>query len=187
VNIAKTPATSPFKPSSNRKYHPETSIISQRGSPNHFAFFQNAHLRIPGVPANLVQSLKNALSLENALALPGLPERTRIWLEEISTSPELQPVMFDSSRLLFRTTLDRLEGYCEGKIKRLMLNLQCPEQQKYVDMDGELRILLKGVAGSGKTTIGIYRAIRLAVQGRRVLLLTFSHTYLLGLQINIIK
>ena len=37
-------------------------------------------------------------------------------------------------------------------------------------------ILLKGVAGSGKTTVGIYRAIRLAQQGRRVLVLTYNRT-----------
>jgi len=149
--------------------------VLKLGSSNRFTYFQNAHLRILGVPANLVQSLKNAPSIEDALALPGLPERTRQWLEEISTSPDLEPVMFDSSRLLFRTTLDHLEGYCEGKIKQLMLNLQRPEQQKYVDMEGEARILLKGAAGTGKTTIGIYRAIRLAAQGRRVVVVTFSH------------
>ena len=154
----------------------KANIVPKHGSSNRFTYFQNAHLRILAVPANVVQSLKNASSIEDALALPGLPERTRLWLEEISTSPDLAPVMFDSSRLLFRTTLDRLEGYCEGKIKRLMLNLQRPEQQKYVDMEGEPRILLKGTAGSGKTTVGIYRAIRLAAQGRHVIVVTFSHT-----------
>jgi len=154
----------------------ENPVVPKYGSTNCYTYFQNAHLRILGVPANLIQSLKNAPSIEDALELPGLPERTRLWLEEISTSPDLEPVMFDSSRLLFRTTLDRLEGYCQGKIKRLMLNLQRPEQQKYVDMDGEPRILLKGGAGTGKTTVGIYRAIRLAAQGRRVIVLTFSHT-----------
>ena len=37
-------------------------------------------------------------------------------------------------------------------------------------------ILLKGAAGSGKTTVGIYRAIRLAEQGRNVMILTYNHT-----------
>ncbi len=154
----------------------QTTEVREQGSSNRFTFFQNAHLRILGVPSNLVHSIKSASSIEEALALPGLPERTRLWLEEISTSVELEPVMFDSSRLLFRTTLDKLEGYCAGKIKRLMLNLQRPEQQKYVDLEGEPLILLKGAAGSGKTTLGIYRAIRLASQGRRVLVLAFNHT-----------
>jgi len=124
----------------------------------------------------LIQQLKNAPSIEDALALPGLSLQTRLWLEELSTSPDLEPVLFDPSRLLFRTTLDRLEGYCEGKIKRLMLNLKQPEQQRYVDIERTPLILLKGVAGSGKTTVGIYRAIRLAGQGRRVLVLTYNRT-----------
>ena len=153
-----------------------TPLELNTGSPNCFAFFQNAHLRILGVPADLIQQLKKAPSIEAALALPGLALQTRLWLEELSTSPDLETVLFDPSRLLFRTTLDRLEGYCEGKIKRLMLNLQRPEQQRYVDIDRTPLILLKGAAGSGKTTVGIYRAIRLASEGRRVLVLTYNST-----------
>nr|HET6902213.1 ATP-dependent helicase [Ktedonobacteraceae bacterium] len=155
---------------------PSDSVIEQEGSPNHFARFQIAHLRILGVPSHLVGPMKAAPSLEQALAMPGLPEQTRSWLEELSTSTELEKVMFDSTRLLYRSTLDLLEGYCEGKIKRLMLNLQRPEQQQFVEMERTPLILLKGAAGSGKTTVGIYRAIRLAGQGRNVMILTYNHT-----------
>lgn len=169
----KKPAFDPsaFKNAGPVSIHPPAMQI---GTPNAFAYFQNAHLRILGVPSHLVGPLKRAASLEVALELPGLPEKTRIWLEELSTSTDLEDVMFDSSRLLYRSTLNRFEGYCEGKIKRLMLNLQRPEQQQYVDMERSPLILLKGSAGSGKTTVGIYRAIRLAEQGRRVLVLTFN-------------
>ena len=155
---------------------PLDTVIEQTGSPNHFARFQIAHLRILGVPSHLVGPMKAASSLEQALAMPGLPEQTRSWLEELSTSAELEKVMFDSTRLLYRSTLDLLEGYCEGKIKRLMLNLQRPEQQQFVEMERTPLILLKGAAGSGKTTVGIYRAIRLAEQGRNVMILTYNHT-----------
>ncbi len=146
-----------------------------RGHQTIFTSSKTSHLRILGVPSHLIPTLKAASSLEEVLTLPGLSEHTRFWLEELSTSPVLHEVRFDSSHLLFRTTLDRLEGYCEGKIKQLMLNLQ-PEQQQYIDMEYTPLILLKGVAGSGKTTVGIYRAIRLAEQGRHVLMLTFSKT-----------
>lgn len=187
MEMPESPSTPPVAPSSRPPVHQtalfypgqaETLASAQepQGTPNGFAYFQAAHLRVLGVPAHLIQPLKNAPSLEKALSLPGLPERTRLWLEELSTSPELEEVMFDSSRLLFRTTLDRFEGYCEGKIKRLMLNLQRPEQQQYVDMERAPLILLKGAAGSGKTTVGVYRAIRLAEQGRRVLVLTYNRT-----------
>ena len=165
-----------FETPSIRHTVPATPILSQKGTPNAFALFQNAHLRVLGVPSSLVQPVKKASSLEDALAIDGLPAQTRLWLEELSTSTELEEVMFDSSRLLYRSTLDQLEGYCEGKIKRLMLNLQRPEQQQYVDMERAPLILLKGAAGSGKTTVGIYRAIHLAEQGRRVLVLTYNHT-----------
>ncbi len=151
---------------------PNTPV--QKGSSNHFAFFQDAHLRVLGVPVQLVQRLKAAPSLEAALDLEELPDRTRIWLMEISTSPAFKHIVYDSSLLLYRTTLDHLEGYCERKIKRLMLNLQRPEQQKYVDMEHAPLFVLRGVAGSGKTTVGAYRAIRLAKKGRRVLMLTFN-------------
>lgn len=129
------------------------SAAMQIGTPNAFAYFQNAHLRILGVPSHLVGPLKRAASLESALELPGLPELTRVWLEELSTSTDLEDVMFDSSRLLYRSTLNRFEGYCEGKIKRLMLNLQRPEQQQYVDMERSPLILLKGSAGSCRPDI----------------------------------
>jgi superfamily I DNA/RNA helicase/mRNA-degrading endonuclease YafQ of YafQ-DinJ toxin-antitoxin module len=176
-----SPAVKPQKP----RFEPSPATYtlpmqmggSQQGSPNHFTYFQNAHLRVLGVPVHMVEPLKQAPTLESALSLPGLPVRTRLWLEELSTSTEFGEIMFDSSRLLYRSTLDRLEGYCEGKIKRLMLNLQRPEQQQYVDMErGAPLILLKGAAGSGKTTVGIYRAIHMAEQGRRVLVLTYSTT-----------
>ena len=37
-------------------------------------------------------------------------------------------------------------------------------------------MILRGCAGSGKTTVGIYRAIERAATGRKVLLLTYTRT-----------
>ncbi len=146
----------------------------QEGFPNYFQLFQNAHLRILGVPEALLERVRNASSLEAVLEIAGLPESTKRWMEDIGSLPELEEVARNSALLPFRTTLDRLRGYCEGKIKRLMLNLQ-PEQRQYVEMDTPTSII-KGTAGSGKTTVGIYRAVRLAQQQRRVLLLTYTKT-----------
>lgn len=142
---------------------------------NPFALLPTAHLRVLGVPSHLVRAVRAAPSVEEIGSIPGLPEHTVEWLLELFTNPALNGVLFDTGRLIFRTTLDRLQGYCEGKIKRLMLNLE-PEQKVYVDRRIEGSFLLRGCAGSGKTTVSIYRAIRFAETGGRVLFLTFNRT-----------
>ena len=142
---------------------------------NPFALLPTAHLRVLGVPSHLVRAVRAAPSVEEIGSIPGLPKHTIEWLLELVTNPALNGVLFDTGRLIFRTTLDRLQGYCEGKIKRLMLNLE-PEQKVYVDRLIEGSFLLRGCAGSGKTTVSIYRAIRFAETGGRVLFLTFNRT-----------
>lgn len=142
---------------------------------NYFAYFPEAQLRMLGVPAALVQAIKMAETLEEIFEIPGLPEQAQAYLMDLATSPKMKTVLFEPSQLLYRTRLDRLEGYLEGRIKKLMLNLEGTQQQ-YVKMEHVPLLLLKGTAGCGKTTIGIYRAIRLAEQGRRVLVVTFNST-----------
>jgi mRNA-degrading endonuclease YafQ of YafQ-DinJ toxin-antitoxin module len=90
---------------------------------NPFQLFLAAHLRILSVPSELVKAVRSAPYIEDLERIPGLPAHTLGWLLELVTDPEFTDILFDPGRLLFRTTLDRLEGYCEGQIKRLMLNL----------------------------------------------------------------
>lgn len=142
---------------------------------NPFSLLPAAHLRVLGVPSHLVRTVRAAPSVEEIGSIPSLPEHTVEWLLELVTNPALNGVLFDAGRLIFRTTLDRLQGYCEGKIKRLMLNLE-PEQKVYVDRQIEGSFLLRGCAGSGKTTVSLYRAIRFAETGGRVIFLTFNRT-----------
>lgn len=142
---------------------------------NYFTYFREAQLRLLGVPAALVQMVKDAETLDEVFNLSGLPAQAQAHLMDVATSPKMKTVLFDSSQLLYRTRLDSLEDYLEGRIKKLMLNLE-GNQQQYVDMEHVPLLLLKGTAGCGKTTIGIYRAIRLAKQGRRVLVVTFNST-----------
>ena len=140
---------------------------------NPFAYFREAYLHVLGVPAGLIQAVKEAKSLDQVLQLPDLPEPARSHLLDVATSPSMKTVLLDPSQLLYRTRLDRLEGYFEGRIKKLMLNLE-EDQQQYVDLRHIPLLLLKGTAGCGKTTLGIYRAIRLAEEGRRVLIVTYN-------------
>lgn len=140
-----------------------------------FLLLSNAHLRILGVPAALVKTVQHVRNIDELERIDGLPTHTKTWLLDLATNPRLSDVLYDPGRLLFRTTLDRLEGYCEGKIKRLMLN-PAPEQQRFIDLDRMGPVLLRGCAGSGKTTVALYRAIRLAETGARVIVLTFNKT-----------
>ena len=142
---------------------------------NYFAYFREAQLRALGVPEELVWAVKDAQTLDDVLALPGLPAHAQAYLMDVATSPSMRTVLFNPSQLLYRTRLDRLEGYFKGRIKKLMLNLEV-DQQQYVDLRNVPLHLLKGTAGCGKTTIGIYRAIRMAEEGRRVLIVTYGST-----------
>ncbi|MBX3086750.1 MAG: UvrD-helicase domain-containing protein [Anaerolineae bacterium] len=101
--------------------------------------------------------------------MEAIPAHTKELLVELATAP----TAFDPARLLFRTTLDALETYHDGKIKRLMLNLTA-EQRTFVALRIEGSALLRGCAGSGKTTIAIHRAVEAALAGQRVLFLTFN-------------
>lgn len=154
---------------------PQEWLKPEAANDNPFRHLPAAHLRILGVPAFLVRAVQAAPSLDAAVGIPGLPEHTVQWLMDLVTNPDLEDVVFDPGRLIFRTTLDRLEGYCQGKLKRLMLNLE-PEQQRYVDRKINGALLLRGCAGSGKTTVALYRAIAFAEAGRRTVFLTFNKT-----------
>jgi superfamily I DNA/RNA helicase/mRNA-degrading endonuclease YafQ of YafQ-DinJ toxin-antitoxin module len=145
------------------------------------AHYSTAHLRFLGVPRHLVQAVQHAPGEDAILALPGLPEHAKTYLLDLFTNPRLQDVLFDPSRLLYRTTLDMIEGFCEGRIKKLMLNLT-PTQERYVQSDQAGMVVLRGVAGSGKTTVGVYRACARARAGRQVLLLTFNKTLVAALR-----
>lgn len=142
---------------------------------NYFYFFREAQLRALGVPEELVRAVKDAETLAEVFALPGLPAQAQAYLQQLVVSPNMKTVLLDPSQLLYRSRLDRLEGYFEGRIKKLMLNLEA-DQQQYVNLRNVPLHLLKGTAGCGKTTIGIYRAIEMASEGRKVLVVTYNHT-----------
>ena len=170
---------------------------------NPFSHVAPSYLRILAVPHGLVKAVQDLPYLEDLDRLPDLPEHTVNWLLELVTSPDFTDILFDPGRLIFRTTLDRLQGYCEGSIKKLMLNLT-PAQEHFVTLDtagmklipdsggsssplivtqqsfaepaAPQAMLLRGCAGSGKTTIAVYRAIRYAEAGARVIFLTYTKT-----------
>ena len=144
------------------------------------------HLRLFGVPDDQLDDVRNLTDAEEIWELE-IPDNVQYTLYDILSQGDdwTTGSFLDTKQLLYRTTVDQLEGYCEGKIKRLLLNLT-DEQMDYVHVKATGPILIKGVAGSGKTTIGLYRANYLAelIEERRrgfgekasILLLTYNKT-----------
>lgn len=154
--------------------------------PQPFSHVPLNHLRLFGVPDDQLDDVRNLTDEEEIWELE-IPENVQYTLYDILMKGEdwTTGSLLDTRQLLYRITVDQLEGYCEGKIKRLLLNLT-DEQMEYVYVKATGPILIKGVAGSGKTTIGLYRANYLAelIEERRrmfggevsILLLTYNKT-----------
>lgn len=152
---------------------PYTGHRPRQPSQQLFGDLSNTSLRILGVPGGLVRAVRRCSSIEELEEIEGLPPETLHTLLDFATSPVSDRIILDQRKLIYNTTFENLEGFGEGRIREFWLNL-APEQERYVDLDRSGLFLLKGAAGSGKTTIGIYRAIRQAEKGRRVILLAFS-------------
>ena len=163
------------------------SLVVSRGLPKPFKYIPKNILRLFGVPDDHLEAVCSVADDQDIWDLP-IPDNVRWTLYDILTNPDwtLEDLL-DTRQLLYRTTVDQLEGYCEGRIKQLMLNLN-EEQQSYVNIRATGPVLIKGVAGSGKTTIGLYRAHELiesqsAQQSffdanckRKILLITYTST-----------
>jgi superfamily I DNA/RNA helicase/mRNA-degrading endonuclease RelE of RelBE toxin-antitoxin system len=159
---------------------------NELNKPRPFSHFPLNHLRLFGVPDEYLDAVRTLTDPESIWDLT-IPENVQYTLYDIllKGADWTADRFLDTKQLLYRTTVDQLEGYCEGKIKRLLLNLT-DEQTALVRVSASGPILIKGVAGSGKTTIGLYRAYYLAkvidqqrhISGKQtsILLLTYSRT-----------
>lgn len=156
-------------------FSPDSPSTSEADADNPFAYFPATHLRALGVPTHLVKTVQRTRHLEELEQLGGLSPQTLTWMLDLATDCEMEHVLYNPDNLLFHTTLDRLQGYCQGSLRKLMLNLD-PEQARYVGSRHSGAMIIRGCAGSGKTTVGIYRAIERAAAGRKVLLLTYTRT-----------
>jgi len=147
-----------------------------------FARVPDGVLRLLGVPAAMLPQVKNAADV-NVLFEIGLPAHASEVLEELYTSPDLSVEdLLLNPRVLFRETTDRLASYAKGEIKQLLLHLT-PDQERLVSIRTTGPTLLKGVAGSGKTTVGLRKAMHeredllgLFAAPRRVLFTTYNKT-----------
>jgi superfamily I DNA/RNA helicase len=148
--------------------------------PGIFQVINPNHLRLFGVPENKVDQVRDITDFDDIYGL-NLPSQANEFLLSIYTTPEWTADDYlDIRQIMYRENADRLEMYCKGEIKRLMLNLS-PEQIDVVNTQATGTMLIKGVAGSGKTTVGVYRALQLAraqqlFSKRPVLFLTYTET-----------
>ncbi len=145
-------------------------------NPQSLALLSAADLQRLGVPSHLVHSVRTAPSLDALLRL-GLPEPVMDRLRAFCVAAAPAEIQFIPEVLKYEVPdLDTLRRYYLGDLKRLLLNLEV-QQRELVDLDPRGPILVKGAAGSGKTTVALYRARRLLLGspgGPRVLFLSFT-------------
>lgn len=122
------------------------------------------HLRLLGVPEAKVNAVRQIQDYDEVFEL-GLPGHAQQLLAELYRSGEWRGVdgLLAADLLFYRASADELENYCKGMTTRLLLDLK-PEQRRYTYAQTTGPLLVKGIAGSGKTTIGLYRALYLAEQ-----------------------
>jgi superfamily I DNA/RNA helicase len=104
-----------------------------------------------------------------------LPGRAFQRITEMMTIPVITGMATEVTVDHYAEDSDDLDDYYRQSIKKLLLNLR-PAQRALVDLpDGEVQ-LVKGVAGSGKTTVALYRARALIRRNpnARVLFLTYT-------------
>lgn len=126
-----------------------------------FKHFRDVHLRILGVPDAQIAAVRDLRNPERIWDL-AVPENVRYTLYDIVChAHDPTEALLRPQRFLYGATADELKDYCTGKMHDLLLNLT-PEQERLVPIKSKRPLLIKGVAGSGKTTVGIYRARHIA-------------------------
>lgn len=137
-------------------------------------------LRLIGVPEDLVTNIQDLSDGEDIYQF-NLPSYTQQILLDYYTNPEWSPdCLLDVQQVLYRTSADQLSDYCAGKTRQLMLDLTT-EQKNIVNVRFNGAYLVKGVAGSGKTTVGVYRAFNLSKNrglfaDKPILFITYNET-----------
>lgn len=148
-----------------------------------FANVPDGVLRLLGVPAEMLAQVRAMADVNALYDDVGLPAYAKDLLMELATDSNLsvEDVLLNP-RILFRETVERLQSYARGEIRQLLLHLT-PEQEQLLKLRTNGPTLLKGVAGSGKTTVGVRRAMNeredpmgLFARPRRVLFTTYNKT-----------
>lgn len=126
------------------------------------------------VPDSLIDSILAATNTDEISSL-SLPLLVGQRLFEAITVPPITGVAADAVVDSYASSVSDIDDYYRGSITKLLLNLQ-PAQRGIVDLPSQAVHFIKGVAGSGKTTVALYRARRLLREdsAASVLFLTYN-------------
>lgn len=122
-----------------------------------FRNVKSEHLRAITVPKDKIEDVKRITDIDDLLKFD-LPLSAYQFLVNIYTNPDWDENYLNLSSVMYRANSDEIDSYCRGEIKKLMLDLS-PEQEELTRFEAPGAVLIKGVAGSGKTTIGVYQII----------------------------
>jgi len=180
IRIAQEISSAPVKRELSGKNEYSVNVSYDTPVKPIFQSISPTHLRLFGVPESLVEKVRRISEIDDLFGLD-LPKQAHQILLSLYTNPDWSPDnLLDIRQILYRANADQLEDYCKGKIRKLMLDLS-PDQEKIVGTQANGVLLVKGVAGSGKTTVGVYRALNLSRNRRLfstkpVLFLTYNET-----------
>ncbi len=137
-------------------------------------------LFVIGVPEEAIDAVKSVMDEEAIQDLKLKPSVEEILMAIYTAPVGYQDRPSEILNLLRRANARELEQYPKGKIKGLLLDLS-PDQKRLVTAETTGVTLIKGVAGSGKTTVGMYRALHRAKQSdmfsnSSILFLTYTET-----------
>jgi superfamily I DNA/RNA helicase len=133
-----------------------------------------AHLRILGVSSALVSTVRFCPSFSNLRNVPGVPEDVAQHVNELALRSRTdEDDLFSEDDLAYRDTTSRVEDFCRGNIRQLMVNLNA-EQDELARRELSSSILVRGCAGSGKTSVALQRAANLYLNDKKVLYVTYT-------------
>lgn len=143
------------------------------------ADLRRAELLDAGVPDKLITQVQAVRSLKalEALSIPAeTAARLRFMFVQIARGLGLDPEDLQRRAV----SEEQLNDLLHGRITDLLLNLD-PPQRRIVELGGHGPIVVKGVAGSGKTAVAIHRVFHMLRQrsilaAPRILYLAFNRS-----------
>lgn len=139
----------------------------------------SAHLCMLGVASGLLSTVQFCPSYENLRNIPGIAEDVARRVNELALRSQAESqtdeeTLFKRDDLVYRANISQLQNYCCGNVKQLLVNLN-PEQEELATRGLTSSILVRGCAGSGKTSVALQRAANLFLRNKKVLYVTYTN------------